>query len=315
MRRMPSDARNVGVDAGYGRVRRRLSGFANEHVVAVMVGVPVMVLAVLFVYPLFWTLYQSMWVTVPGLEPRIDPWYNYGKVLASSDFRGSMGRTFLYAFGSFSLSFSGGLLFALAINRVRRRWLRTTYLTVLTFMLAIPVSVAALMWGALLAGHEAAFLNMLLMDLGIVGEPIAYLEIESLALPIVAFIDGWLRMPLAILVFLAGRQAIPIRLYEAARMDGASTFQTFRHVTLPQLRPYVFTVVLLLWASAFQAFSVVWVLTDGGPIHHTRTIALYIYEVGILYLDFGKGAAISASLAVITVLVTAVFVRRFLNTR
>jgi ABC-type sugar transport system permease subunit len=260
-------------------------------------------------------LYQSMWVTVPGLEPRIDPAYNYGKVLASSDFWGSMRRTVLYAVGSFSVSFTGGLFFALLLNHVRRRWLRTAYLTALTSMLAIPVSVAALMWGALLAAHEAAFLNMVLMDLELVSEPIGYLRIEWLALPLVAFIDGWVRMPLATLVFLVGRRAIPARLYEAARMDGATTVQAFRHVTLPQLRPYVFTVVLLLWASAFQAFSVVWVLTDGGPIHRTRTIALYIYEVGILYLDFGQGAAISASLAAVTVVMTAVYVRRFMDVR
>jgi multiple sugar transport system permease protein len=311
---MPSDVSGTCIDTGHSRVRRRLTRFANDHVVAIMVGVPVLLLVVLFAYPLFWMLYQSMWVTVPGLEPRIDPLYNYGQVVVSSDFWGSMRRTFVYALGSFSLSFLGGLFFALAINRVRRGWLRTTYLTVLLFVLAIPVSVAALMWGALLAEHEAALLNMVLMDLGVVREPVGYLQTRSWALPIVTFIDGWLRMPLATLVFLAGRRTIPVRLYEAARMDGATTFQTFRHVTLPQLRPYVFTVVLLLWASAFQAFSVVWVLTDGGPVHRTRTVALFVYEVGILYLDFGKGAAISASLAVVSVVVTAVFIRRFLDT-
>lgn len=311
---MASDAER-GVDAGRGEAWRRLTRFANDHAVAVMVGIPVLVLVVLFAYPLFWMLYQSMWVTVPGLEPRIDPVYNYGKVLASSDFWGSMRRTVLYALGSFSVSFTGGLFFALLLDHVRRRWLRTAYLTVLTSTLAVPVSVAALMWGALLAEHEAALFNMLLMDLGVLSEPVGYLQIGWLALPLVAFIDGWVRMPLATLVFLAGRRAIPVRLYEAARMDGATTFQAFRHVTLPQLRPYVFTVILLLWASAFQAFSVVWVLTDGGPIHRTRTVALYVYEVGILYLDFGQGAAISASLAVITVAVTAVYVRWFMDSR
>lgn len=293
----------------------RLARFVDDHVVAFMVGVPVLVLVALFVYPLFWMLYQSMWVTVPGLEPRIDPAYNYGKVLASSDFWGSLRRTVLYAVGSFSVSFTGGLFFALLLDHVRRRWLRTVYLAALTSTLAVPVSVAALMWGALLAGHEAALVNLVLMDLGLVREPVAYLRIEWLALPLVAFIDGWVRMPLATLVFFAGRRAIPVRLYEAARIDGATTLQAFRHVTLPQLRPYVFTVVLLLWASAFQAFSVVWVLTDGGPVHRTRTVALYVYEVGILYLDFGQGAAISASLAVITVAVTAVYVRWFMDSR
>ena len=307
---MVADAERRGVARDSG-MRQRLARFVDDHVVAVMVGVPVLVLAALFVYPLFWMLYQSMWVTVPGLEPRIDPAYNYGRVLASSDFWESLRRTVLYAVGSFSVSFTGGLFFALLLDHVRRRWLRTVYLAALSSTLAVPVSVAALMWGALLAGHEAAFLNTVLMDLGLVREPVAYLRIEWLALPLVAFIDGWVRMPLATLVFFAGRRAIPVRLYEAARIDGATTFQAFRHVTLPQLRPYVFTVVLLLWASAFQAFSVVWVLTDGGPIHRTRTVALYIYEVGILYLNFGQGSAISASLAVVTVVVTAVYVRRF----
>ncbi len=302
------------VDTGYDGLRRRLRRIGDDHAVAVMLGIPLLVLLALFVYPLLWMLYQSMWVTVPGLEHRIDPAYNYGRVLTSSDFWGSLRRTVLYSLGSFSVSFTGGLFFALLLNRVRRRRLRAVYLAGLTATLAVPVSIAALTWRTVLADEEAALLNAALMDLGLVTEPIAYLQIGWLALPLVAFIDGWVRMPLALLVFLAGRQGIPARLYEAARIDGATTGQMFRHVTLPQLRPYVATVVLLLWASAFQAFSAVWVLTDGGPIFRTRTIALYVYEVGILYLDFGRGAAVSASLAAITVVVTAVYVRRFIDT-
>lgn len=311
---MSSDSER-GVDAGNGRFRRRLTRFADDHVVLVMLGGPAAVLLAVFVYPLFWVLYQSLWVTVPGIAPRLDPLYNYGQAVVSSEFFESMWRTLLYAFGSLSLSFAGGLFFALVINRVRPRWLRTTYVTVITFVLAIPVSIVAMLWGAILAGEDSALLNHLLLDLGLIQTPIAYLQIESLALPIVTLVDAWIRMPLATLVFLAGRQAIPGRFYEAARVDGATTLQTFRHVTLPHLRPYMVTVVLLIWTSAFQAFSVIWVMTGGGPIHRTRTVSVLVYEFGILYFNFGWGSALATVLVAITVVLTAAYVRFVMDTR
>ncbi|MFB6192610.1 MAG: carbohydrate ABC transporter permease [Haloarculaceae archaeon] len=300
-------------DADAVPLRERLSRLVDDHVRTVMVGVPLLVLVAVFVYPLLWVLYKSLFVTIPGIPTRIDPLYNYGRVAADSAFYSSMGRTLLYAFGSFTLSFVGGLFFALVLHRVRQQWLRTTYLTVVALVLAIPVSIVAMLWGAILSGEPSALLNGVLIDLGLVREPVAFLRIEPLALPIVILVDAWLRMPLAVLVFLAGRQSIPEYLYEAARIDGATTFQAFRHVTLPRLRPYMATVVLLVWAFAFQAFSVIWVMTDGGPIYATRTVSLYLYEIGILYLDFGRGAAISTVLVAITLVVTAVYVRIFMD--
>lgn len=299
---------DLGVDAGRNRFQQWLTRFVDDHVVAVMLGIPTLVLAALFVYPLVWVLYQSLWVSIAGVEARFDPFFNYRHAVVSGAFVKSMGRTLLYAFGSFSLSFTGGLFFALVINRIRPQWLRTSYLTALTSVLAIPVSIVGLLWGAILAEQEAALLNSVLLDLGVIRAPIAYLQIKSLVLPIVVVIDAWIRMPLAMVVFLAGRQAIPVRFYEAALVDGASTLQTFRHVTLPHLRPYMVTVVLLIWATAFQAFSVIWVMTGGGPVNRTQTVAVLLYEFSIIHLNFGWGAALATVLVVITAVLTTCYV-------
>jgi len=116
-------------------------------------------------------------------------------------------------------------------------------------------------------------------------------------------------MPFAMLVFFAGLQSIPERVYEAARVDGATSFQSFRHVTLPYLRQHAAVVALLTLVFALQAFTVIWVTTGGGPNGQTRTLAPYIYEVGIMQFNFGRGAAISATLVAAATVLTYLYVR------
>ena len=292
-------------------VRRRVNRFADDHYLLVLLGPALLVLLVLFVYPVVWVLYRSLWLPpiYPGQGYQFAPYANYERMVTSPYFRRSVVRTLVYAGGSLSLSAVGGLIVALALDHVADRRLQRAYTTVLILGLAIPVSVLALTWRWILHPSEAGLANRVLLDLSVIGTPIPFLESEALALPVVALIDAWVRMPFAMIVFFAGLQSIPARLYEAAEIDGATSFQAFRHVTVPYLRQYAAVVALLTLVFALQAFTVIWTATGGGPNGQTRTLAPYIYEVGIMQFDFGRGAAISATLVAAATVLTFLYVR------
>lgn len=299
------------MDSGKRAVRRRVNRFLDDHYLLVFLGPALLVLLILFVYPVVWVLYRSLWLPpiYPGEGYQFAPYANYERMVTSPYFRRSVARTLVYAAGSLSLSMTSGLLVALALNRVADRRLQRTYTTVLILGLAIPVSVLALIWRWILHPSEAGLANRVLLDLGAIGAPLPFLESEALALPIVTLIDAWVRFPFAMIVFFAGLQSIPDRFYEAARVDGATSLQAFRHVTLPYLRRYASVVALLTLVFALQAFTVIWTTTGGGPNGQSRTLAPYIYEVGIMQFNFGRGAAISATLVAAATVLTFLYVR------
>jgi multiple sugar transport system permease protein len=292
-------------------LRRRANRFLDDHYLLVLLGPALLVLLVLFVYPVAWVLYRSLWLPpiYPGQGHQFAPSGNYGRMVTSPYFRRSVVRTLVYAGGSLSLSMIGGLIVALALDHLPTRRLRRAYTTVLVLGLAIPVSVLALVWRWILHPSDAGLVNRVLLDISVVGTPIPFLESEALALPIVTLIDAWVRLPFAMIVFFAGLQSIPERLYDAAEVDGATTFQAFRQVTLPYLRPYTAVVALLTLTFALQAFTVVWNTTGGGPNGQTRTLAPYIYEVGIMQFNFGYGAAISTTLVAVATVLTFLYDR------
>lgn len=297
-----------GLDTDHGLVRR-VSKFANEHVVAVLLGPPLVIIGAIFVYPVLWMFYQSLFLTAPGIpEPMFEPLYNYEKMFTSSVFWTYLWQTLFYSFGSLALSFTSGLLVALAINHVVNKRLRTTYTTIILFSWALPLAVVALTWKWILLAEPYGFLNMVLLDLGVIDRPLALIARRGWALPLVTFVDAWLRMPFAMVVLLAGLQSIPQHMYDAAKVDGATTYQRFRNITIPYLRPYIAIVGLISWMFAFRAFSIIYPMTQGGPGVRTTTLAIYIYREGMVKLDFGYGSAIAVFLVAVTVILATFYV-------
>lgn len=131
---MDNQSESVGLDAGKGPIRSIVSRSINDHFALVLIGVPALTILVLFIWPVIWVLFQSVWVDYPGVPPRFEPIGNYEQVYIRSRFYSSLHRTLIYAFGSLGLSVTSGLLLALALNQVRRRWIRTAYVTVLAWM-------------------------------------------------------------------------------------------------------------------------------------------------------------------------------------
>lgn len=155
--------------------------------------------------------------------------------------------------------------------------------------------VVALVWRYLLAA-DLGFVNYALSLYGIEG-PMWLLDPKFSLSSVIAMLI-WLGTPFTILIFLAGLQAIPRELYEAAVIDGAGAWNSFQHVTIPLLNPTLVLVVLLATISSLQVFTEALVLTQGGPAGSSTTIAVYMYEQGIVSRRYGYASLIGLSLAI-----------------
>jgi multiple sugar transport system permease protein len=147
-------------------------------------------------------------------------------------------------------------------------------------------------------------INYLLSRIGIVG--IDWLGNPRFALPALIVLAVWKNFGYHMMIFLAGLQAIPTHLYEAARLDGASAWQQFQHVTLPQLAPTTFFVTLITIIGYFQFFAEPYVITQGGPLNSTLSIVLYLYQQGFRWWRMGYASALAFVLFFIVFSITLI---------
>lgn len=189
---------------------------------------------------------------------------------------------------------------SLAERGTGHAWLRVMLLT----PWAIPTVVSGRMWEWLYQ-PEYGLLNYLLLQTGLVRQPITWLGDPTWALHGAILMDVWKTMPFAALLLLAGLKAIPRELYHAARVDGAGRWATFRHVTLPLLLPVMLVVLVFRTADAFRVFDAVYVLTGGGPGNSTETLSIYAYKTLFQTLQFGYGSAQAVVMFALVLLITA----------
>jgi ABC-type sugar transport system permease subunit len=133
-------------------------------------------------------------------------------------------------------------------------------------------------------------------------------------MPMVIIVYIWKNLGYATVVYLAGLQTVPRELYEAARVDGAGRWARFWHVTLPQLSPMTFFLLITTILSSMQAFDIINVMTDGGPLDATRTMVYHVYDEGFVRFRVGNASAIATVLFVILLGVTLLQVK-FLERR
>ena len=297
----------------YEKLRQRASKFANDHILLVLMGPALLVITAIFVYPVFYLLRQSLFLTLPGSVERFVGIENFVTMVESSEFWSYFGNTLVYSFGSLAVSLGSGLLIALAINHVSHSGLRDVYSTLLMFAWAIPLAVVALIWKWMLTGNQLGLFNRLAMDLGLVSSPVAWLSTPEMAMLAVTITDAWARMPFAMLLLLAGLQSIPDHMYDAAKVDGATTFQTFRAITVQYLRPYIAIVALINWMFAFRAFAVAFPLTNGGPGTSTTVFSIHIYREGMINFNYGYASAVAVFIIGISLVVATFYVTKIMG--
>lgn len=185
------------------------------------------------------------------------------------------------------------LVLAVLVERTGRwaKFYRTLYfIPVVTSLLA-----TSMIWRWLYASN--GLINFVLTYVGIPAQ--SWLLSENLALPSLMALTIWKNAGFDMVLFSAGLQAIPEEFYEASRVDGASSVQNFRYITLPQLRPIMLLVSITAIIRSFQVFTIILAMTQGGPLNSTRTIVYHIYEQGIQYDEMGYASAAAVILLVI----------------
>lgn len=214
---------------------------------------------------------------------------NYMHLWSEKDFIQALRTTLIYVACVVILQFGLGILLALLLNQVVR--MRKLLRTVVLIPWTIPTIVVALLWMWLFQ-PQYGVLNYILISLGIIDKPFEWLTSLHLALPSVMAAALWRQLPFMSTMLLAGMQGIPADIYEASRIDGANRRQTFWYITLPQLKNTIKTVTLIAMIENFKMFPLFWIMTGGGPLNATTTLAILSYKTAFIKLNLGEGAAI-----------------------
>jgi ABC-type sugar transport system permease subunit len=244
-------------------------------------------------FPLAWTLWESVHLhdlRMPWLGRPFVGAGNYREALSDPRFWSALAHTGFFTGITVTLELGLGLILALAMNRATRG--RTLIRAAVLVPWAIPTVVSALLW-RFIFDDQAGVVNAVLSGVGLTREPIVWFIHSDLAWVPVIVSDVWKTTPFVALLLLAGLQNIDAGLYEAARIDGASAWQQFRHVTLPLLKPAILVALVFRTLDSFRVFDLIYVLTGGGPGTSTEPIALYTFNSLLQNLRFGYGSALS----------------------
>lgn len=216
-------------------------------------------------------------------------------------------NTSLYVTGSLITQFSFGLLIATLLNRKLR--FRGIMRAVALIPWVMPTLVATIVWRWILDG-QWGILGYVLMQLGVINQPIQWLADPRVIWWSVILVSLWRHFPFWYVNLLAGLQVIPEELYEAAKIDGASTTTCFIHITIPMLRPIIVVLFLLetIWRS--NEFTTIWTLTRGGPGSATMTMAPLVYMQSFSFYRMGYSSAIAVLLAIAMMIFTVIYLRR-----
>ena len=212
---------------------------------------------------------------------------NFQKLLNDKVFWQTLRNTFLYLIGVVPILVIVPLVLAILVNQKLRgiRWFRIAYYT----PVIISMVVAGIAWKALYTSD--GILNQLLKLVGFT-DGIPWLTSPDLALWSVMVVTIWKGLGYYMVIYLAGLQGIPVDLYEAAAIDGSDGWQKHWDITIPLMRPYLSLVAVISSISAMKVFEEVYIMTQGGPLNHSKTVVYYVYEKAFQDLEINYASAI-----------------------
>jgi multiple sugar transport system permease protein len=278
------------------------AGNRRETLFALLLVMPaIAVLVALSIYPLAYSVIISLRDTNAGWS-----YGNFARLISDGFFHAALLNTLIYSAAALTFEFFLGLGLALLLNgQLRGRGLFRTSLLV---PLMLPTVVVGVVWRLMLNPNFGA-INGTLKGFGLDTEKLTWTATPRLALFSVIAVDVWQWTPFIFLVLLAGLQAIPQEPYEAALLDGSSSWHTFRHITLPLLKPAILVALLLRTMDLLRVFDQIFILTEGGPGFATETVSLYIYRTAFRFFDFGYAAAMSFVLLAVTNLISIFYIK------
>lgn len=257
------------------------------------------------IFAFFLTFHE--WNAISPYKPYVGL-NNYRDMIHDKDFRQSIVNTVYYTGGSVPLGMLVGLTLALLLNlpiRFRGAFRTLYYLPVVT-----PLVAASILWKWLYNGDYGLF-NYYLLKVHVIDHPLLWLSSQSLAMPSVILMTVWMSAGFSMVVYLAGLQAIPDELYEAAKIDGAGPFARLRHITIPMLQPTTLFLLVMGIIGSFQVFTQIFIMTNGGPVDKTTTMVFFIYQAAFKFYEFGYASTLAFGLFALLFVVTLVQLRLY----
>ena len=281
----------------------------SERTLAVLLLAPAFVLiALIVVYPiarLIWNSFFDLRLS-GGSGAKFIGWENYALVLEDQDFWNAAKNTVLITLITVPGALVVGLGLAMLANLpFKRRW---PVRLALLLPWALPLSFAGLIF-AWFFHTEYGVVNDVFRRFG-EAEPTMWLLRPNWAFTAICATIVWKASSFMALILLAGLQMIPASLYEAAEVDGASRWQQFCQITIPMLMPSIIVALIFRTITALQTFDIPYTMTKGGPGNATETLAMLIHKTTIDYLDLGYGSTLAVFMFLISLAVTAVYLRR-----
>ena len=287
----------------------RFSDPSEKALAFVLLAPAFALLALVVAYPigkLIWNSFFDLRLSGGPDAVKFVGWLNYVDALKDKDFLNAAGNTLLITFITVPGALLVGLGLALLANMpFKRRW---PVRLALLLPWALPLSFVGLIF-AWFFHTEYGAVNDVLRRLGVT-ETTMWLLSPSYAFAAICAAIVWKTSSFMALILLAGLQMIPRSLYEAAEVDGASKWQQFCQVTLPMLMPSIVVALIFRTITALQTFDIPYTMTKGGPGNSTETLAMLIHKTTIDYLDVGYGSTLAVFMFLISMLVTALYLRR-----
>lgn len=256
-------------------------------------------------------LVQGLWMgftdyTLGATQTRFIWFENFARMLRDSQFWASFGVGAIWTLSVTAGVVIFGMGLALLLNA--RLPLQGLARVLVLIPWAIPPIIKGVIW-RLVYHPQAGFLNNGLLAIGVLAQPIDWLNSFTWALPAVVLVGIWTGLPQATVVLLAGLQSIPDELFEAAKLDGASPWALFRFVTLPLLMPVILATVALEFMWQFNSFGLVYTLTEGGPAGTTRLPMLFAYEEAFRFGNLAYASALGTAMVIVVGVIVLYTVR------
>lgn len=287
-------------------VRRRSATERREWLLfALLVGPNILLFGIFTYWPLIYNGYLSF-VRWDMLAP-VKVWVglgNYRYLFTSADFGRIMWNTLVFTVASVTIACVLGLMIALLLNQPLRG--RNSVRGVVFSPVMLSGAAIGIVW-IYIFDDRYGLIQTLIHPLGL--QSPRWLLDTFWAMPAVIIVNAWKTLGYAVVIYLAGLQAIPRELYEAALVDGAGAWARFRHVTIPGLSPVIFFLLITTVLTGFQSFDIIKVMTDGGPVNATTTLVYYLYQEGFVAFNAGRAGVASVLLFLIMLVFTVVQMR------
>ena len=283
-----------------------MKDFINKHIKWVFSLPALIFMLVMIAVPIVMTMFFSLndWNLLMGNGMKFNFGKNYLDVLSAKEFWQSLVITFYYTGLATIAEMMLGLAIALILNKDFRGKNAVKTIVLLPYMMA-PVAVG-LMW-MLFYEPSSGLMNYIFACVGLPRS--AFVSAKETVIPAIAAVETWQMTPMVVIVCLAGLSSLPSDPMEAAKVDGATSIQTFFKVTLPLLTQTLFSIGLLRFIDVFKSFDLIYAMTKGGPANASRTLNLFAYETAFSYYKFGLASAMLMILFIIVLLLSVLVMK------